>query len=76
MELRVARRIDNRARSRVQGLSDSEVVSYLHDSTMSLGVALDQWHHHSAPSDEVTLAVDAIVALWTEAEERGLSDRT
>lgn len=73
MEMRVARRIDNRARSRVQRLSDSELRSYLHDSTMSLGVALDQWHHHNAPPAEVTMAVDAIVALWTEAEERGLA---
>lgn len=71
--MRIARRIDNRARRRVEGMSDSEIKSYLNDTSMSLGVALDMWNHHHAPSDEVTLAVDALVALWTEAERRGLT---
>ena len=73
MEMRVARRIDNRARNRVEGLSNSEIISYMNDSAMSLGVSLDMWQHHNAPAEEVTLAVDAIVALWTEAERRGLT---
>lgn len=74
MEMKVARRIDTRAYKRVKGMSDSEILSYLNDSSMSLGVALDMWRHHNAPANEVTLAVDAIVALWTEAERRGIAE--
>lgn len=74
MDMRVARRIDTRAYERVKGLSDTQILSYLNDSSMSLGIALDMWRHHNAPANEVTLAVDAIVALWTEAERRGIAD--
>ena len=73
MELRVARQVDVRALNRVRSMSDSAIRNYLNDSSMSLGVALDMWNHHNAPSDEVTMALDALIALWTEAERRGLA---
>lgn len=75
MEMKVARKVNTKAMERVKGMSDSDILSYLNDSTMALGVALDMWQHHSAPSSEVTIAVDAIVALWCEAESRSLVTR-
>jgi len=72
MVMRVSRVIDERARKRVLSMDSSTIKSYLSETTMSLNIALDAWTYHGAPSEEVTMAVDALVALWTEVESRKL----
>ena len=43
---------------------------YLDQIVTSMHIALDGWRYHDQPPDEVELALDAFIALWTIAQQR------
>lgn len=66
------RRITQASRRRASTMNSEELASYMDNSLMSLGTALDQWRFKSGPASEVALSLDALMALWNEVELRGL----
>ena len=79
--MKITRSIDPAAYKRAQKLSNEEAVRYLDNSVMALGQSFDTWRGSSSldaatgnAAEEVRMCVDAIVALWTELENRGLTN--
>jgi len=79
MGMKITRSIDPKAYERAQKLSNEQAVQYLDNSIMALGQSFDSWRGSSSldaatgnSAEELRMCVDAIVALWTELENRGL----
>lgn len=54
-------------------VTDDQVGPYLDQIVTDMHVFLDQWRFHNAPAEDFRLALDACIALFTEAETRGLA---
>jgi hypothetical protein len=73
MKIRERRRAaSDQSLHRVEKVPDGMLAPYLDTAVMSLGQALDSWRFHDAPRREVDTALDAVLALWTEVDKRGL----
>ena len=79
MGMRVSRAIDPKAYDRATKLNNEQVVQYLDSSIMALGQSFDTWRSTTSldaatghAEEELRMCVDAIVALWTSLENRGL----
>jgi len=55
---------------RAESIHPSDAPAHLDSIAISLHQALDNWRHNGGPADEVTLCIDAMVALWTVVERR------
>lgn len=55
---------------RASSLDRSQVPEHLDSIAISLHQALDSWRYHNGPEEDVTLCVDALVALWSVVEQR------
>ena len=64
------RAIDSQYLRRAEKVPPHEVGTYLDSICVSLHQAVDAWRFHEGSPDEVTLCVDALVALWSVEENR------
>jgi hypothetical protein len=55
---------------RIKNLDRSSLLQWFDTSIMNLGASFDQWRYHGAPESEVTESLDALVAIWTELQQR------
>lgn len=62
---RISRRIDPKYLARAQAVTPDLVGTYLDSIATALHYTLDQYRFHKGPSEEVELALDAFIALWT-----------
>lgn len=69
----VTRSIDPNHLKRASKVEDQMVGPYLDSIVLSLHSALDAWRFGKGPSSDVTLALDAFLALYTEADLRGMT---
>lgn len=75
MGMKVSRNIDPKAYSRAQMLDSPSLLQYFDHCVLALNSSFDRFRSaEEAPGEEVTMCVDAVVALWTEIENRGLLD--
>ena len=56
---------------RVETIPSQDLAVWFESSTSALGVVYDQWVHHDGPEEEVTVALQALNAMWQEMRERG-----
>lgn len=70
MKTKLSRDIDPAHYKRANSVPSSEVGSYMDSIAVSLHQSLDAWRYHNGSIDDVTLCVDALVALWTSIENR------
>jgi len=66
----VHREIDPDHLKRASKVEQMLVGPYLDQIVTSMHIALDGWRYHDQPPDEVELALDAFIALWTIAQQR------
>lgn len=64
------RQIDMRYMKRAEKVPESSVGEHLDSIAISLHRALDDWRHNDGGTEDVTLCVDALVALWSVVESR------
>lgn len=57
--------------SRIDGIPSSELQVWFETTLGGLGVVYDQWLRHGGPDQEVTLAIQALTAMWIEMQNRG-----
>jgi hypothetical protein len=55
---------------RIMNLDRPSLIQWFDTSIMNLGASFDQWRYHGAPESEVTESLDALVAIWTELQQR------
>lgn len=55
---------------RAETISQYDAPAHLDSIVISLHQAIDNWRYHGAPSEEVSLCLDAFCALWTVVERR------
>lgn len=72
----VERRIDLRYLDRAQKIDKSQVPEHLDSIAISLHQALDSWRYRNGPIEDVSMCVDALVALWSVVEQRSLNGST
>jgi hypothetical protein len=70
MEDVALRKIDMRYMKRAEKVPTSDVGEHLDSIAISLHRALDSWRHSDGSIEDVTLCVDALVALWSVVESR------
>lgn len=70
MEDVALRKIDFRYMQRAEAIPDGSVGEHMDSIAISLHRALDDWRHNDGPVEDVTLCVDALVALWSVIETR------
>jgi hypothetical protein len=56
--------------SRIQKMSNADLLDWLNNSIMFLGGAYDQWRFHDAPLELVSEQVDIVNTLWLEYMSR------
>jgi hypothetical protein len=66
----VGRVIDAKYIKRAEGIDPRQVPEHLDSVAVALHQALDAWRFHDGPAEDVTLCVDALVALWSVTEHR------
>lgn len=66
----VGRTIDVKYMKRAEGIDPRQVPDHLDSVAVSLHQAIDAWRFHDGPAEDVTLCVDALVALWSVTEQR------
>lgn len=59
---------------RAESVSSADAPAHLDSIAISLHQALDNWRYNGGPKDEVTLCLDAMVALWTVVERRQVDE--
>lgn len=64
------RKIDPAYIKRARGIDGHQVPEHLDSIAVSLHQALDAWRFHNGSSEDVSLCVDALVALWSVVESR------
>lgn len=69
---KVERLIDPAHLKRAKGVDSQLVGPYMEQIAEELVRAVDYWRRYGAPPENVDLALDAFVAMWTEAGVRGL----
>ena len=70
MNPEIGRVIDPQYLKRAESVHPTEVGTYLDSICVSLHQAVDAYRFHDGSPDEVTLCVDALVALWSVEENR------
>ena len=65
---------DPKMLARAKKVDTSQLLIWLDNSVMGLGIALDRWRYHDAPSGEASMALEAVVAIWHELQARGLTE--
>lgn len=66
----VARKIDPAYVKRAKGIDPSSAPDHLDSIAVTLHQAIDSWRFHNGPAEDVSLCVDALVALWSVMENR------
>lgn len=69
---RISRGLDPAHLDRADKVVNGLVGPYLEEIAISLHTSLDMWRFHDGPAEEVELALDAFLALWTSAVNRGM----
>lgn len=64
------RKIDLNYIKRAEKLPEGSVGEHLDSIAMSLHRSLDSWRYSDGPVEDVTMCVDALVALWSVVENR------
>lgn len=70
MDDHALRKIDLNYIRRAEKLPSNDVGEHLDSIAVSLHRALDGWRHNEGPVEDVTMCVDALVALWSVVERR------
>jgi hypothetical protein len=69
----IGRKIDPKYLKRASQVEDGQVGPYLESIVQEMYRTLDGWRFGKLPSNDFKLALDACIALYTEAELRGLA---
>jgi hypothetical protein len=64
------RKIDMGYLRRAEQIPTSSVAEHLDSIAISLHRSLDAWRHNDGPVEDVTMCIDALVALWSVVESR------
>jgi len=70
----INREIDPEYLRRAEGIDPRQVPEHLESIAISLHQALDAWRYHNSGTEDVTLCIDAFVALWSVVEQRDTID--
>lgn len=70
MKTKLSRTIDDAYYKRASSVPTSDVGNYLDSIAVSLHQSIDAWRFRDGPIEDVTMCVDALVALWTSVESR------
>ena len=70
MDDSAVRKIDLAYMKRARSLEPHMTGDHMESIAIALHQALDNWRFHDGPSEDVTLCVDAMVALWSVIEDR------
>lgn len=68
--MKIAREINPSHLKRADSVDNSQAGSYMDSIAMSLHQAIDAWRYNNGPMEDVSLCVDALVAMWTSIERR------
>lgn len=64
------RKIDPAYIQRARGIDGQNIPDHLDSIAVSLHQALDAWRFHNGSGEDVSLCIDALVALWSVVESR------
>lgn len=64
------RSIDPAYVKRAEAIDSQQLREYLDSSIVSLHQAVDSWRFRKGPQEDVTLCLDAIIAMWSVLERR------
>lgn len=67
---RISRSIEPKYWERASQVRPELIGPYLDDIVTTLHISLDKWRFSHGPVDDVELALDAFIALWTAVPSR------
>lgn len=72
MRVAVERRVNPKHLRRASKIDSALIAPYMEQLTQEISKTIDYWRTGDLSADHVDVAIDALLALWTEVGARGM----